>query len=171
MEDVEDPEAAGAVADIGAMWTAAPMEPSPLRYPSGGAMDWSTSTTRDPAPLSQLRVQVVDALRAILRHAEFGNLDPSPSDVGTSLIFEHDNVRCVVVVGARSLRQNLSPRELQIAGLVADGATNRAIASVLDISLWTVSTHLRRIFAKLDVGCRAEMVAQLYGAPSADRTT
>jgi len=68
-----------------------------------------------------------------------------------------------VVDASRS--RTLSPRERQIARLVADGATNRAIGSVLDISLWTVSTHLRRIFAKLGVGSRAEMVAQLFGAP------
>jgi DNA-binding CsgD family transcriptional regulator len=61
--------------------------------------------------------------------------------------------------------QGLSPRELQIARLVARGATNQAIARALDISTWTVSTHLRRIFAKLGVGTRAEMVAQLFGTP------
>lgn len=53
----------------------------------------------------------------------------------------------------------LSPRELEIAGMVAAGMTNRAIASVLDISPWTVGTHLRRMFAKLEVNCRAAMVA------------
>jgi DNA-binding CsgD family transcriptional regulator len=35
------------------------------------------------------------------------------------------------------------------------------IADVLNISSWTVCTHLRRIFAKLGVGSRAAMVAQL----------
>ena len=38
-----------------------------------------------------------------------------------------------------------------------------AVASALDISLWTVSTHMRRIFAKLGVNSRAEMVAQFFG--------
>jgi len=32
---------------------------------------------------------------------------------------------------------------------------------VLNIISWTVCTHLRRIFAKLGVGSRAAMVAQL----------
>jgi DNA-binding CsgD family transcriptional regulator len=55
----------------------------------------------------------------------------------------------------------LSPRELEIARLVAKGLPNKAIAAVLDISMWTVSAHLRRIFAKLNVSSRAAMVAQL----------
>jgi DNA-binding CsgD family transcriptional regulator len=55
----------------------------------------------------------------------------------------------------------LSPREREIARMVATGLTNRSIAHVLDISPWTVSTHLRRIFAKLSVTSRAAMVAQL----------
>jgi len=45
--------------------------------------------------------------------------------------------------------------------MVAKGYPNKTIAAVLDISSWTVGTHLRRIFAKLGVGSRAAMVAQL----------
>jgi DNA-binding CsgD family transcriptional regulator len=55
----------------------------------------------------------------------------------------------------------LSPRELEIARLIANGHTNRTIAVVLDISPWTVSAHVRRVFAKLDVGSRAAMIAKL----------
>jgi DNA-binding CsgD family transcriptional regulator len=43
--------------------------------------------------------------------------------------------------------------------MVAKGLTNSAIAGKLALSPWTVSTHLRRIFAKLDVTTRAAMVA------------
>lgn len=53
----------------------------------------------------------------------------------------------------------LSPREREVIRLVAQGLSNRAIATVLDISPWTVSTHLRRVFNKLRVSSRAEMVA------------
>ena len=45
--------------------------------------------------------------------------------------------------------------------MVAKGYANKSIASVLDISSWTVSSHLRRIFSKLGVTSRAAMVAQL----------
>jgi DNA-binding CsgD family transcriptional regulator len=55
----------------------------------------------------------------------------------------------------------LSPREQEIARMVGAGYTNKEIAAVLEISSWTVSTHLRRIFGKLDVGTRAAMVARL----------
>jgi len=98
--------------------------------------------------------------------AETGGLALTGVDGGTGLglVVERGDLKVALVVDA-SRSRTLSPRERQIARLVADGATNRAIGSVLDISLWTVSTHLRRIFAKLGVGSRAEMVAQLFGAP------
>lgn len=64
----------------------------------------------------------------------------------------------------------LSPREQEIVRMVAKGHPNKVIADVLNISSWTVCTHLRRIFAKLGVGSRAAMVAQLLqiGALTAD---
>ncbi len=58
----------------------------------------------------------------------------------------------------------LTGRELQIVALVADGRVNKQIADVLRISEWTVSTHLRRIFAKLGVDTRAAMVSRCVGA-------
>lgn len=55
----------------------------------------------------------------------------------------------------------LSPREREIVRLVAKGLPNKAIAQVLEISLWTVGTHLRRVFAKLGVTTRAQMIARI----------
>lgn len=54
----------------------------------------------------------------------------------------------------------LTPRELQIATLVAQGFPTKRIADKLRISDWTVATHLRRVFAKLNVDNRAAMVFQ-----------
>lgn len=56
---------------------------------------------------------------------------------------------------------NLSPRELAIAELITKGLPNKCIGDILDISPWTVATHLRRIFVKLNVTSRAAMVARL----------
>lgn len=58
-------------------------------------------------------------------------------------------------------RVQLSPRELAIASLIAKGLPNKCIGDILDISPWTVATHLRRIFVKLGVTSRAAMVARL----------
>ncbi|WP_025156260.1 response regulator [Leifsonia aquatica] len=65
----------------------------------------------------------------------------------------------------------LSPRELHVLALVADGATNREAGSRLHISEATVKTHLLSVYAKLGVGDRASAVAEgfrrgLLGGPS-----
>jgi DNA-binding CsgD family transcriptional regulator len=82
------------------------------------------------------------------------------------LDLEVNGVRCVVTRCATSPRSIplLSPREQEIARMIMKGHSNKIIAKVLDISIWTVSTHLRRIFAKLGVGTRAAMVAQLLNS-------
>lgn len=58
----------------------------------------------------------------------------------------------------------LSPREQEIARMVAKGYANKTVASVLEISSWTVASHLRRIFVKLQVSSRAAMATCLLGA-------
>jgi len=55
----------------------------------------------------------------------------------------------------------LTPRELQIAGLVALGRTNAEIGNELWITENSVKQALKRMFRKLEVSSRAEMVAQL----------
>ena len=74
-----------------------------------------------------------------------------------------DGVRCMLVRndGGGAEDAALSPRELEIARMVAAGHPNKIIAAALDISAWTVGTHLRRIFSKLRVTSRAAMVAKL----------
>jgi DNA-binding CsgD family transcriptional regulator len=80
------------------------------------------------------------------------------------LDLEVDGVRCMLTRSAPAPPRDtlvLSPREQEISRMVMKGYPNKTIAKVLDISVWTVGTHLRRIFAKLGVGTRASMVAQL----------
>ena len=53
----------------------------------------------------------------------------------------------------------LSPRELQVLALVAEGATNRQVAEQLYISPKTASVHVSNILAKLGVASRGEAAA------------
>ena len=55
----------------------------------------------------------------------------------------------------------LTRREAEVAVLVGEGRTNRAIAAQLLLSERTVDAHLRNIFAKLDVSSRAAVAAAL----------
>lgn len=64
----------------------------------------------------------------------------------------------------------LSPREQEIARMVASGYPNKTIASVLEISSWTVASHLRRIFMKLHVSSRAAMATRLSGTALGELT-
>jgi ATP/maltotriose-dependent transcriptional regulator MalT len=61
----------------------------------------------------------------------------------------------------------LTRREQQIAGLVAEGLTNRQIAERLFLSTRTVETHLARVFAKLGVSTRSAVVHALGTGPEA----
>ena len=55
----------------------------------------------------------------------------------------------------------LSPRELEVLGLIARGYRNQEIASALVLSLSTVKVHVRHIFEKLGVRSRSEAVTRL----------
>lgn len=54
----------------------------------------------------------------------------------------------------------LTAREVQVVRLVAQGLTNEQIADRLYLSPDTIKTHLRRVFRRLDVNNRAELVAR-----------
>lgn len=55
------------------------------------------------------------------------------------------------------LLKNLSPRETEIARLVAEGKRNQDIAHELSIAEHTVETHLTHIYQKLGISNRVEL--------------
>jgi len=59
----------------------------------------------------------------------------------------------------RSYQVPLTPRERQVAALVASGRTNRQIGRVLGISEKTAEVHLHHVMSKLDARSRAEVAA------------
>jgi DNA-binding CsgD family transcriptional regulator len=71
--------------------------------------------------------------------------------------------------GARPRREwrrgveSLTPSELRIAQLAAEGKTNREIAQALYVTMKTVEGHLARVYPKLDIAGRAELADVLRG--------
>jgi non-specific serine/threonine protein kinase len=53
--------------------------------------------------------------------------------------------------------EGLSPRELEVARLVADGLANKAIAARLHLSVRTVEVHVRHVLAKLALDNRTQL--------------
>lgn len=121
---------------------------------------YDTSVKREHPPIN-------DAIRALVSLAEgSGSENEAPCDACAEVILldaEVDGMRYLLVRMPKLNRSRvqLSPREYEIVRMVAKGHPNKVIADVLNISSWTVCTHLRRIFAKMGVGSRAAMVARL----------
>jgi DNA-binding NarL/FixJ family response regulator len=88
--------------------------------------------------------ELIDALRRVAA----GESLISPASIAKLLSRNRDR---------DSLRESLSPREVEVLQLVADGISTRQVGLKLGISYTTVRTHLRSISAKL--GARSTLSA------------
>jgi DNA-binding CsgD family transcriptional regulator len=121
--------------------------------------------TADDRPAHDLMPVLLSLVGQLVRTVAEGGASSSenPSRQGDPLLdVEVDGVRCRCwrVMRTAAPATMLSPREREVVRMVGQGCTNQAVADSLGISQWTVSTHLRRIFAKLQVNSRAAMVAR-----------
>jgi DNA-binding NarL/FixJ family response regulator len=61
--------------------------------------------------------------------------------------------------------ESLTPSELRVASMAAEGKTNRAIAQDLFLTVKTIEAHLSSAYRKLDIGSRSEL-PDVLGAES-----
>ena len=67
-------------------------------------------------------------------------------------------------VGGQRLAASLTDTELKVVNLIAEGATNRSVATELHLSLHTVKTHVHNVFAKLGITSRAQLAQLMRGS-------
>jgi len=112
--------------------------------------------------LSMAAAEVIQAIRIV---ADGGSLI-SPQDVAALL------------AGRRrtdGIRDSFTSRERDVLTLIADGVSNRMIASTLGISYFTVRSHVRNVATKLAARSRLEVLVrahelELFGGRSNQRT-
>jgi len=63
----------------------------------------------------------------------------------------------------------LTPREWEVAALVAEGRTDRQISSALTVSVETARSHTKNILQKLGFHRRAQLAAWWYSSAVAER--
>jgi DNA-binding CsgD family transcriptional regulator len=61
----------------------------------------------------------------------------------------------------RDRGETLTPQELQVSLLLAEGKTTREVAAALFLSPKTIEYHLRKVYTKLGIRSRAELAGRL----------
>jgi two-component system response regulator NreC len=94
---------------------------------------------------------LIRAVRAVVEGKSFF----SPA---VSRMLLEDYVRQLQQRGAEDSYELLSPREREILQLIAEGKTNKEIAAMLNLSLYTVETHRTHILQKLNLHSVPELI-------------
>ena len=114
---------------------------------------------RTIAPVAQLIYQVhelllTDLVQAIHAVAE-GKSFFSPA---VSKVLLLDYMRKLQRSGAEDSYDLLSPREREVLQLVAEGKSNKEVAGLLNLSVFTVETHRAKIMQKLNLKGVPELI-------------
>lgn len=100
--------------------------------------------------------EIVAAVRAAARGEA-----TCPPNLSMSLIQylskkRYENLYCVATGSTN--QKALTPRQLQLIRLVAEGLTNKEIAASLNLSQFTVKNHLRRVMRQVEAASRHDAV-------------
>ena len=101
-------------------------------------------------------LEIAVSLRSVLKGGS--PIDPFIARRILGMISEPMTTQSVAPV--ETMNEPLSEREHNILTRVAQGMSNREIADILNISKWTVGTHVRHIYRKLAVNSRTQAVRE-----------
>jgi DNA-binding CsgD family transcriptional regulator len=123
-----------------------------------------------PLDLARSHLALGSALRRAGRRSEaVTNLEAAAAsfaELPSPPYLERTRAELQRVGGRRGSPTELTPTERQVVELVAAGLGNAEIASRLSISLRTVESNLTRVYRKMGVRGRTEMIAALLAPPS-----
>jgi DNA-binding NarL/FixJ family response regulator len=122
----------------------------------GPTASWTADAIRGGARSVLARDAAPDEIVAALEAAAVG-LVTLPADIAADIISATRAPNAARP--ASSPTQPLTPREVEVLGMLAEGLANKNIAARLGISEHTVKTHVASILTKLDAFSRAEAVA------------
>ncbi|HLZ31103.1 MAG TPA: LuxR C-terminal-related transcriptional regulator [Chloroflexota bacterium] len=137
----------------------------------------ATALGRLRAMVCQLQMsnRVGTSLSEVVKLAREVHLEPgltidfqATQEFGQPLVVVHGPARPVSGLAGRSL-QALTPREREIASLIADGLSNKQIARHLTITVGTVKHYVHQILEK--AGLQSRVMIAMAIAPEARRST
>ncbi|OGN89462.1 MAG: hypothetical protein A2158_02335 [Chloroflexi bacterium RBG_13_46_14] len=141
-----------------------------LGFDTSGSLEWLAAATESGVPIVVLAPDADTAL-AVSYHGVYGLL-PRDTEGHILLAAIKASAEGLVAIDARFrdlllrvrepsqeyIAEPLTPREIEVLQLVAQGMTNKAIALRLSISEHTAKFHVNSILGKLSAHSRAEAV-------------
>lgn len=128
---------------------------------SDGAPDAALVVTTDDPGLSAIAEALRSGIRAVLsRHSSAAQIVAAieAAAAGFVVLQPGDLDGLLVNPQPASLAEPLTPREVEVLGMLAEGQSNKSIAYRLGISEHTVKFHVTSIMGKLNAGSRTEAV-------------
>jgi LuxR family transcriptional regulator, maltose regulon positive regulatory protein len=116
----------------------------------------------EPEGYLRLFLDEGEPIRGLLKEAAVRGIEPDYTARLLAVIDEQPDTADAKIAGLSNqlLVDPLSPRELEVLQLIADGLSNREIGEKLFLALSTVKGHSQVIFDKLQVQRRTEAVAR-----------
>jgi DNA-binding NarL/FixJ family response regulator len=96
-----------------------------------------------------------------IREIRNGGVPMSPSIARNVIDYFRHKAPAVPLPADEDSDAALGPREQQVVEALVEGYSYKEIAAKLGISIWTVATYVRRIYEKLHVSSRREIIAHL----------